>query len=133
MEAHASGLEAANRWGIASAPERIAYIRLTGGRYCVLITRIPGVSESMPVPCEGMAWSHVRPAGAAQLIADTEKMCEQHMINEALLHTQAWHVVPSTGRIVLPDWSRLCQLTGVSGGQRIVEQIKKELSDRGLI
>ena len=133
MEAHASGLEAANRWGIVSAPERIAYIRLTGGRYCVLITRIPGVSESMPVPCEGMAWSHVRPAGAAQLIADTEKMCERRMINEALLHTQAWHVVPSTGRIVLPDWSRLCQLTGGSGGQRIVEQIKKELFDRGLI
>ncbi|MBE5794168.1 MAG: class I SAM-dependent methyltransferase [Clostridiales bacterium] len=133
MEAHASGLKVANSWGIASAPEWIAYIRLTNNKHCVLITRVQGVRESMPLPCSGVDWSHVSPAGAQQLIADAETLQDHKTINDALLSTQTWHVIPSNGRIVISDWSQLHPLASDKQGQEMVENVKMELADRGLI
>lgn len=132
MEAHARGLEAAGQLQIASAPERIAFIRLQNGTHCALITRVEGVSEGMPIPCKGGDWRRISPEGCKSFIADAEKLRESNMINDALLNTASWHVVPSNGMIIVSDWSSLRWCTGAESAH-MVEAVKEELADRGLL
>ncbi len=132
MEAHARGLKAVKDWGIFCAPELLDYLRLKDGKSCVLITRVQGAGESMPVPLSGCAWDSVSPDGVQQFLADTEQMCGRGLIPDTLLHTEAWHVISSSGRIVISNWSRLCQLES-GAAERVMEKVRGELKSRGLV
>lgn len=133
MESHARGLKAVQHFSFASAPKLLEYLPLQNGTHCVLITKIDGVRDAMPLPCTGAGWQQVTPQGGMQLIADAENLYKRNLINEAILDTRNWHVVPATGMIVLSDWSRLRQCSSHEEGMHMVNTVKQELSDRGLV
>ena len=109
LSAHAAGLQRVRDWGLSCAPELIAFSRLRDPLHCVLITRIPGMTDQPPVP-----WD-MRPIGMpgqedfARVMADAEMLFSKHMVNAAMLERHAWHVLPS-GRIIISDWSSLLDL-----------------------
>lgn len=63
MQAHARSLEIVKDWELETAPKLIAFSVLKNGTDCVLLTQIDGVSQSMPVPCQGLAWRAVSEQG----------------------------------------------------------------------
>ncbi len=108
MGAHGAGLQRVKGWGLSCAPELIAFSRLRERTHCVLLTRIPGMTDQPPVPLD--AWRGAVPKEArAQLMADAEILFGRRMVNAAMLERRAWQLLP-TGQIIISDWSPLVEL-----------------------
>lgn len=123
LSAHAAGLRRVKEWGLSCAPELIAFSRLREPTHCVLITRIPGMTEQPPVPWE--AWQGPVPEAARQqLMADAEVLFRHHVANAAMLERRAWHLLP-TGQVTISDWSALAALP--ESAEEIIREKMREM------
>lgn len=123
LSAHAAGLQRVKDWGLSCAQELVAFSRLQDPLHCVLITRIPGMTDQPPVPWDMRPIGKPTQEDCARVMADAEVLFSNHVINTAMLQRRAWHVLPS-GQIIISDWSSLAELP-----EKWVEKYRQQMKE----
>jgi len=132
MRNHATGLQKVQHYGTSCAPKLIRYHEYPDQRSCVLVTQVDGISQSMPVPCHGLHWRHVTQESKHAFLEDVRRTCCAGFVCLACLYTDRWSVVPSTGAIVISDWSKQAHVHSAQAAQAVLRNLAKEFADRGI-
>ena len=108
LSSHAYNLKEIRNLNLSSAPEVIAYADLKNELDSVLITRIKGAENKMPVQYSSEKLN-VSEDAKRKLIEDIDKLAKTNNVNLGILDMNNWFFIPSINRILISDWSHIVQ------------------------